>query len=406
MERLFEQSIADVSELHKLSDEDIKILESVDSAAEELVLSETENYLKRQFNRDAIKTCKKHGIFAIPIEKKSGGKERAPLVTMLAKERLGQVGLGLASFLNVQVFLGELTLQRWANDEQKERYLEPAVRGEKILAFGLTEPDIGSNPEAMKTTYRKKGGKFIISGSKYLITNGSVADNIILFARSSESTGEISAFIVDSKSPGFSATPLKEKIGLFTSDTAFLELKNVVVDKGDVLGKIGHGLSVAYSGLVNGRFGVSAGCIGCIEDCLNVASNRARERIQFNKPIGKHQLIQRHIAEIAKNLEMARWPAYFMAIKRAEYDKSPDNKILREDMDRRTSLAKRIASRLAFESADHAVQVLGGLGYTTLASPGRHYCDSRVTRIYEGTDEIMDLKIAAYVLGEEFKAFY
>ncbi len=406
MEPLFEESIADISELHKFSDEDMKVLKTVDSAAEELVLSETENYLKRQFNKDAVKTCKKHGIFAIPVEIESGGRGMSPIVTLLAKERLGQVGLGLSSFLNVQIFLGELTLQRWANKEQKERYLKPAVKGDKILAFGLTEPDIGSNPESMKTIYKKRGGKFVISGSKYLITNGSIADNIILFARSSENKNEISSFIIDSKSAGFSATPLKEKIGLFTSDTAFLELNEVVVDKADILGRQGHGLSIAYSGLVNGRFGVSAGCIGCIEDCLNVVSNRAKERIQFNKPIGKHQLVQRHIAEIAKNLEMARWPAYFMAVKREEYDKSPENKTLIKEMDRQTSLAKRIASRLAFESADHAVQVFGGLGYTTLASPGRHYCDSRVTRIYEGTDEIMDLKIASYVLGDDFKAFY
>jgi alkylation response protein AidB-like acyl-CoA dehydrogenase len=132
---------------------------------------------------------------------------------------------------------------------------------------------------------------------------------------------------------------------------------------------------------------------------------RASERVQHGKEIGKHQLIQNHIAEIRQNLEMARWPVYFAAIRKADYEKDPTNKDLIEELDFRISLAKKIASRLAFESADRAVQVFGGFGYSILSPAGRLFCDSRVARIYEGTDEIQTLKIAEGVLGKDFAAF-
>lgn len=151
--------------------------------------------------------------------------------------------------------------------------------------------------------------------------------------------------------------------------------------------------------------GVASGCIGVIEGSLSASANRARERVQHGKQIGKHQLIQRHIAEIRQNLEMARWSVYFAALRKAEYEKNPSDKKLRVEVDLRISLAKKIASRLAFESADRAVQVFGGFGYSLLSPAGRLFCDSRVTKIYEGTDEIQKLKIAASVLGEGFEAF-
>jgi alkylation response protein AidB-like acyl-CoA dehydrogenase len=132
---------------------------------------------------------------------------------------------------------------------------------------------------------------------------------------------------------------------------------------------------------------------------------RSKERIQHGKPIGKHQLIQRHIAEIRQNLEMARWPTYFAAITKDEYEKDITDKRRIREADNRISIAKKIASRLAFESADRAVQIFGGFGYSLLSPVGALFLDSRVTRIYEGTDEIQELKIASYALGEGFEAF-
>ncbi len=406
MEELFAQSIKDLSGIYHFSEDELKILEDADKAADELSESEFEHYIKREVNPDHAKVLAKYKIIGASVDKKYGGRGANPLVSVLIKERLGQLGMGLSSFVNVQMFLGEMMIQRWGTEQQKDKYLRPAVKGEKILAYGLTEPEAGSDPASMQTTYEKKNGKYILNGSKYLITNGSIADNLIIFARSKENKDEKSAFIVNSKSQGFSISmKMEEKIGLFTSDTAMPQLDDVEVGEEDLFGGIGNGMHIAYSGLMNGRTGVASASIGVIEACLNAVLERAKERIQHGKEIGKHQLIQNHIAEIRQNLEMARWPVYFAAIRKAEYEKDPNNKELISELDLRISLAKKIASRLAFESADRAVQVFGGFGYSILSPAGRLFCDSRVARIYEGTDEIQTLKIAEGVLGKDFRAF-
>ncbi len=405
MEELFKESIECLKRMRNFSEQELRILEDTDKAADEMAAPDFEHYLKHEVDMDAFRIAQKHGLFGIPIKREYGGSDAGTLVAALAKERIGQMGLGFSSSFSVQVFLCGLSLQRWGTEEQKKRYLVPNVRGEKIFAFALTEPEAGSDPASMSTTYEKRGDRFVLNGTKYLITNGSIATNIIIFAKSRDNPKEITAFIVDSKNSGFLATQLKEKIGLATSDTAMLEFENVEVQEADVLGQPGKGMHVAYSGLFNGRLGVASSCVGLIEGCLNAAVKRSKERVQFGKPIGRHQLIQKHIAEIRQNLEMARWPTYYAAMRNDEYMKNPDDKALMAEMDLRLSLAKKIASRLAFESADHAVQVFGGFGYSLLSPVGRLFCDSRVARIYEGSDEIQELKIASAVLGDDFKAF-
>jgi alkylation response protein AidB-like acyl-CoA dehydrogenase len=198
---------------------------------------------------------------------------------------------------------------------------------------------------------------------------------------------------------------LKEKLGFFTSDTALLEFDNVTVPKQNLLGIPGKGLWIAYTGLISGRMNVAAACIGVIEDCLNAVKERASTRIQHGKFIGKHQLVQKHIAEIAMNLEASRWPTYMAAQRISEWARSPLDNAKRQQVDQASAIAKRVASRAAFKSADHAVQVFGGFGYSLLSPVARHYLDARAARIYEGTDEIMDLKIASGVLGREFQAY-
>ena len=406
MEKMFAQSVEDVKKIYKFSDEELKILEKVDKAADELLEPELEYYLQRKFNPEGIKIAGKHGLLGLPIKKEYGGMGANPLVAALGKQRLGQVGLGFSTFFNANVFLAELSMQRWGTEEQKKRYLIPAAKGDIVLAYALTEPEAGSEPTAMKTNFEEKKGKFIINGSKYLITNGSIAKAVIVFAYPKGRQEGMTAFIMDTDSEGYNvAMKMEEKIGLLTSDTTMLEFTDVEVPKENVLGTFGKGLHVAYSALLNGRLGVAASCVGVIDDCLNSVVARAKERVQHGKQIGKHQLIQKHIAQIAINLEMARWPMYFAALRKIEYEKNYDNLEVREELDRRSALAKKIASRMAWESADHAVQVFGGFGYSLLSPVGRHYCDTRAPRIYEGTDEIMELKIASHVLGKEFEAF-
>jgi alkylation response protein AidB-like acyl-CoA dehydrogenase len=405
LETLFQKSVDELRQLSLLDSHDVEILDAVDSACSELAVPEYEAYLERRFNDKAVGILSKHGLMGLPIVEKYGGRAVRMLVHALAMERFGQLGMGIVTLLDVHEFLGSVVIQNWGTEEQKEKILPKAAGGKSVLAYALTEPEAGSDPSAMASMFEESEDKFLINGSKYLISNGSIADYAIVFAKSKE-TGEVSAFVVDAKSEGYHvAMHLSEKIGLFTSDTALLEFQNLEVPKEALLGKIGKGLSIAYAALLNGRIGIASGCIGIMEDCLNSCVERAKNRVQHNKPIAKHQLIQKHIAEIAANLESSRWPVYRAAMMKERLDAVSRDLGLRQEVDRQTATAKLIASRNAFNSADRAVQVFGGFGYSLLSPVGKHFLDSRVSRIYEGTDEIMELKIASTILGKEYEAY-
>jgi alkylation response protein AidB-like acyl-CoA dehydrogenase len=390
----------------RLTEDDHKLFERVDKACDELVLPEFERYVERKFNEKIPEIIKKHRLMGIPILRKYGGDGARPLVHTLALERFGQLGLGVITFVDVHQSLGSLTIQEWGNEEQKMRYLTQAATGEIILAYALTEPEAGSDPVSLKSTFRKEGNDYYVTGSKYLISNGSIADKLIVFALPEGQPKGMTAFLVDNKALGFSVEMrMEEKMGLFTSDTSLLAMENVKVPKEDVLGEEGRGLAVAYSALINGRVGIASGCLGVMEDCINQVKERTTTRVQHGKPIGKHQLIQRHIASMVANLESSRWLVYQVALKKEEYDNNRGNLEMRTEVDRVSAVAKYVASRAAYATADSAVQCFGGFGYSILAPVTKHLLDTRVARIYEGTDEIMELKIASTVLGREFEAY-
>ena len=406
MEPLFESSVQEVSSLIGLTGDELSILEDADAAASELLTSEFEKYVERKYNPEVPKVLLKHDLLGVPISVKYGGRGARQLVQALFLERMGQAGMGVITFADVHQCLGSLAIQDWGSDEQKERYLPRASKGDVILAYGLTEPEAGSDPSSLKTTYVKDGSGYRLTGSKYLISNGSIATHIIIFAYPASGGGGPSAFLVDTKQKGFQVDmKLEEKIGLFTSDTSLLSLENVSVQGEDLLGAEGKGFSVAYSALLNGRIGVGSGCVGVMEDCLNQVRERSTTRMQHGKPIGRHQLIQKHVAFIESSLEACRWLVYRAALKKDQYEKDPKNLGLRADSDRLSAVAKYMASRCAFESADRAVQVFGGFGYSIMSPVAKHFLDTRVARIYEGTDEIMELKIASSVLGKDFEAY-
>jgi alkylation response protein AidB-like acyl-CoA dehydrogenase len=305
LEESFAESIRLANRLRELTDEQLSILERVDEACEELYLPEFEHYLAHKYNTETRQILKKYNLMGLTVSQKYGGVGANSLTWALALERYGQLGLGVVTFVDVHCLLASLAIQEWGSDYLKERYLVPAARGEIVLAYGLTEPEAGSEPTSLKTSYEELDGGYVLNGTKYLISNGSVADSLIIFAYPKGRKEGMSAFLVDAKSDGFSvAMHLDEKIGLFTSDTAMLELANCKVSRENLLGQVGKGLHVAYSALLNGRIGIGAGCVGIIEDCLNSVMERARSRVQRGKPIGKHQLIQRHLANIGMNLAM------------------------------------------------------------------------------------------------------
>jgi alkylation response protein AidB-like acyl-CoA dehydrogenase len=406
MESIFARSVADAAKLVDLTEDDYKLFERVEAACDELILPEFEKYVERKFNDKTPEVIKRHRLMGVPISKKYGGEGARPLVHALTLERLGQLGLGVVTYVDVHQALGSLTVQEWGNEEQKQRYLTKAATGEVVFAYALTEPEAGSDPSALKSTFRKEGSSYLVSGSKYLISNGSVANKLIVFALPEGQQKGVTAFLVDSKAAGFSVEMrMEEKMGLFTSDTSLLALDNVKVEKEDVLGEEGKGLSVAYAALLNGRMGIASGCLGVMEDCINQVKERVTTRTQFGKPIGKHQLIQRHLATMVSNLESSRWLVYQVAIKKEEYDNNRGNIEMRTEVDRASAVAKYVASRAAYNTADAAVQCFGGFGYSILSPVTKHLLDTRVARIYEGTDEIMELKIASTVLGREFEAY-
>ncbi len=405
MERLFQSSVDEVKALLGLKEEEVALLEDADAAADELLVSEFEKYVERKYNPEVPAVLKRHNLLGVPVQEKYGGRGARQLVESLFLERMGQTGMGVITFADVHLCLGSLAVQDWGSDEQKERYLPKAAKGDVIFAYGLTEPEAGSDPASLKTSYTKDGSGFRITGSKYLISNGSIATHMIVFARPAQGEG-VTAFLVDTKQKGFSVDMrLEEKVGLFTSDTSMLSLDDVEVAKEDVLGEEGKGLSVAYSALLNGRIGIGSGCLGVMEDCLNQVKERTTSRLQHGKEIGRHQLIQKHVAFIESSLEACRWLDYRAAVKKDEYERDPKNLALRADADRLSAVAKYMSSRSAFESADRAVQCFGGFGYSIMSPVAKHFLDSRVARIYEGTDEIMELKIASSVLGRGFEAY-
>ena len=406
MERLFQSSMYEVDRLVGLDGEEKQLLQDADAAADELLVSEFEKYVERKYNPEIANVLRRHNLLGVPIDTEYGGRGARQLVEALFLERMGQTGMGVITLADVHMCLGSLAVQDWGNEEQKARYLPAAAKGDVLFAYGLTEPEAGSDPGSLKTSYARDGDGFRLSGSKYLISNGSVATNMLVFARPEGAARGVTAFLVDTKQEGFKVDMrLEEKMGVFTSDTSLISLDGAFVPREDVLGEEGKGLSVAYSALLNGRIGIASGCLGVMEDCLNQVRERVTSRVQHGKEIARHQLIQKHVAYIESSLEACRWLVYRAAMKKDEYEKSPGTLSVRTDGDRLSAVAKYVSSRCAFESADRAVQCFGGFGYSIMSPVAKHFLDSRVARIYEGTDEIMELKIASSVLGRGFEAY-
>ena len=367
-------------------------------------------YMERQFNDQVVPLGRKHNILGMLSPPEYGGRGADAVTYLRALARIGREGTGVRTFFSGHVSIGSYPILTWGTPDQKSRYLPPASRGDKIMAFGLTEPDAGSNPLEMTTTFERRGDKFILNGVKYLISNGGIADAIIVFGYPKNPPGDkpprISAFILDTRQPGVVAEDLTAKLGMPSANTAMFEMRDAELPIGNMLGAEGEGFRMAMGTLVAGRLSVAAGCLGVIEDCLEEVIGYAKERQQHGKAIAKHQLVQDHIAHI----EMDRVVTDAIVMKAAEAkdasSAAPSDKGLARQADLLAAQAKLFASNAAWDAADRAVQVLGGRGWSTLYRCGRHLMDVRVCRIYEGTDEILRLKIAAALLGKEYEAFH
>jgi alkylation response protein AidB-like acyl-CoA dehydrogenase len=382
-----------------------QLLADVDAFCEELRPIEELCYVEHRFNDQVIPLARKYNLLAMPVPVAYGGRGADAVTYVRALARIGREGTGVRTFFSGHTSIGQYPIVTWGNEEQKRRYLPASARGEKVLAFGLTEPDAGSNPLEMQMTYERRGDRFALNGVKYLISNAGIATSIVTFAYPKTRKGRISAFIVDAGGSGFACEDLTAKMGMPTANTAMFELKDHEVPAANLLGEEGNGFRIAMGTLVSGRLSVAAGCLGVIEDCLTEAVTYARERQQHGKPIAKHQLVQEHLAAI----EMHRVATEALVLRAAEAKDASTAAAGSAALYARAELlaaqAKLFAANAAWDAADRAVQVFGGRGWSTLYRPGRHLQDVRVCRIYEGTDEILKLKVAAAVLGKEYEAY-
>jgi alkylation response protein AidB-like acyl-CoA dehydrogenase len=378
-----------------------KTLKDVDGFCEKLRPAEDVCYLEHRYNDQTIPLAREFDILGLPVPEEYGGRGAGSLAYVRAMERIGMEGSGVRSVFSVHSSLAQKTLLRFGTDSQKERYLKPSAKGEKIFAFALTEPDAGSNPQEMKSTYKDVGGSYVLNGTKYLITNAGIADCCIVFAKGAG--GAMSAFLVDMQD--IEKEDLTSKMGTPTTNTGMFELVDCKIAKEDILGREGDGWEIAKQALMDGRLSVAAGCVGSIKDCLIEAVAYSKERAQYGKPIAKHQLVQEHISAIKVHLSSSGMMVRRAAALKDKWEKNATDRALLKKADMAVAEAKLFCANAACDAADRAVQVLGGRGWSYLYRPGRHLVDNRVCRIYEGADEILKLKIASGVLGEDYRAF-
>ena len=325
----------------------------------------------------------------IPEEYGGAGMDYNTLAIVCAELERGDTAYRTA--VSVHTGLNSMTLLQWGNEEQKQKYLVPQAKGEKIGAFGLTEPDAGSDVAAMKSTARRDGDAYILNGSKTWISLCDYADNFLIFAKTDHDAAHkgITAFIVERTFPGVETRGFKGKLGIRAGNTGEVFLTDVRVPVENRLGEEGEGFKIAMAALDNGRFTVAAGAVGLIEASLEASVKYCHERKTFGKEIGKHQLVQQMIAKMSSDLEISQLLVY-----KAGWLKNQGKRNTRE-----TSLAKWISCNAAFEAANNAVQVHGAYGYSDEYPVERFLRNSKAPVIYEGTREVHTVMQGEYALG-------
>ena len=382
-----------------------RLMRDVEAFCRELRPIEEQCYLQRRFNDRLVPLAREYGLLVMSVPVDHGGRGADMVTYARALARIGREGTGVRTFFSGHSSIGQGPIIAWGNDEQKSRLLPRSARGEIVCAFALTEPGAGSNPREMAMTYRRRGDEFVLNGEKYLISNGGIAGVIVTFAYPEGRTGRISAFLVETGRPGFSSESLEPKVGNVTADTVRFALRDYAIPAANLLGAEGEGLAIALDALVGGRLSVAAGCLGVIEDCLAEVVTYAKARHQHGKPIARHQLVQEHVTSIEMHRVTTEALVSLAAEARDASLADPGDPALRARADRLAAQAKLHASRAACDAADRAVQIFGGRGFLEAFRVGRHFQDTRVARLYEGTDEILTLKIAAAVLGKDYEAF-
>ena len=374
--------------------EDQKMLRTMvrDFAEQELLPVAREDDRSGYYRPEIIRKMASLGLVAGLLPPEYGGSGLDNVSHAILVEEIGRVNFAyVVSIFMVQVCLVELTILNWGTREQKEKYLPRLATGELLGCFGAVEPNVGSDASAVETTALLDKDEWVLSGSKTWITNASVADIAIILARTDKSKGrgKLTTFLVETKTPGFTAREIEGKMGIRAANTAEVSLDHCCVPKENVVGEVGHGLKVALSAIDNARFTMGAGCVGIAQACIDASVKYAQERQQFKRPIGQFQLIQEMIADMITETEAARYLVY-----RVGYLRDKGLPYSRE-----TAIAKYYASKVAMQAADRAIQIHGGYGYSDEFPVERYYRDARVAPLFAGTNEIQKLIIAQHALG-------
>ncbi|MBF6474698.1 MULTISPECIES: acyl-CoA dehydrogenase family protein [Nocardia] len=330
------------------------------------------------------------GFLGLTIPEQYGGSGGDHLTYCLVLEELGRGDSAVRGIVSVSLGLVAKSIHHFGTEEQKQSWLTRLVAGEALGCFALTEPGTGSDAAQLRTRAVRDGSDWILSGTKMFITNGTWAEVALVFARTGgEGHQGITAFLVPTDSPGFTAREIHGKLGLRGQATAELVLDGVRVPDSARLHAEGKGFTVAMAALAKGRMSVAAGCVGLAKACLDAAVGYATQREQFGKPIAAHQLVQELLADIALDVDAARLLVWRVA----------DLVDRGEDFAVASSQAKLFASEAAVRAADRAVQVFGGYGYIDEFPVGKYLRDAKVMTLYEGTSQIQKLLIGRALTG-------
>lgn len=358
-------------------------------ASEQLAPGAAERDREARFPREEIAEMGRLGLMGvtIPIEYDGAGADHVSLA--LALEEVAAGDASVATVLSGHNSVGCMPVLTYGTDEQKERFLRPMARGEMLSAFCLTEPQGGSEAANIKTTARKNGDGYVLNGSKQFITSGETAQVALVFASTDPSAGPkgITAFIVPTDMPGYQVVRKEDKLGQRASDTCQIAFENIELPESLRLGAEGGGYRIALGNLEGGRIGIAAQCVGIAQAALDAAKAYAQERVTFGKPIIQHQAIAFRLAQMATAVEAARQLVHHAAALR-----DSGRPCLKE-----ACMAKLNASETAEKVCSDAIQTLGGYGYLKDFPVERYYRDARVTKIYEGTNDIQCMVIAKHM---------
>ncbi|MFJ7930649.1 acyl-CoA dehydrogenase family protein [Peribacillus sp. NPDC096448] len=340
-----------------------------------------------------VEKAKDLGLFGISIPEQYGGIGLNAVGKATVLEQLGRTHNGFVSLISAHTGIGSTGLVKLASEHLKNKYLPEMAAGTKIGAFALSEPGAGSDATNLATSAEKKGDYWVMNGTKHFITNGPIADVYTVFALTDKDKGAkggITAFLVERDFPGLNVGKKDKKMGLRGSYTSQVIFEDCIIPEENVIGEVGMGYISALKILGEGRVGLAARAVGSSGKLIELSAKYAKERIQFGKPIADNQAIQWMLADMATETEAARALTMMAAQKIVE-----GKKVIKE-----ASMAKLFASDVFNRVADKAVQIHGGMGYMAEYPVERFYRDARITKIYEGTNEIQRLIIARNVLEE------